>query len=218
MIKGISQLHSNFGHSSGFEKVLAPGISSAKIACQKYPPTLLSFPILEKKKTLCPLHTYVIKEHKPVTNHSLPSVRPKTSLFLYTKLITDHLQSIFLVSVRFLNTIQNRLARLSLFHRSLLQRESSRVRGKAFYILGSHIHMFCMAWPPGARWSGSHIERGQKCSNEIHQTEVAATFCRFLSLYLVSRLFSTLPNSNNSVCRIPLGQERTGFLAQGTFS
>lgn len=116
MIKGVSQLHSNFGHSSGFEKMLAPGISSAKIACQKYPPTLLSFPIPENT-TACPLHTYVIKECKPVTNHSLPSVRPKTSLFLYTKAITDHLQSdFFLVSLRFLNIIQNRLARLSLFH------------------------------------------------------------------------------------------------------
>lgn len=74
--------------------LLAPGIFSAKIACQKYAPTLLSFPIPEKT-TVCPLHTYVVKEYKPVTNHSLPSVRPKTFLFLYTKAITDHLQSGF---------------------------------------------------------------------------------------------------------------------------
>lgn len=94
MIKGVSQLRLNFGHSSGFEKVLAPGVSSAKIACQKYPPTLLSFPISEKT-TARPLHTSVIKECNPVTNHSLPSVRPKTSLFLYTKAITDHMQSGF---------------------------------------------------------------------------------------------------------------------------
>lgn len=94
MIKGVSELHSNFGHSSAFEKVLAPGISSAKIACQKYPPTLLSFPIPEKT-TRCSLHTYVVKEYKPVTNQSLPRVRPKISLFLCTKAITDHLQSAF---------------------------------------------------------------------------------------------------------------------------
>lgn len=145
MTKSVSQLHSNFDHSSGFEKVLAPGISSAKIVCQKYHPTFLSFPIPEKT-TVCLLHTYVTKEHKPVTNHSLPSVRPQTSLFLYTKAITDHLQSGFFQFLYDFKILFRTDLLDCLFSTNLCCKENpamSKVKNSAYWEAIST----CSAWP-----------------------------------------------------------------------
>lgn len=78
------------------------------------------------KKNQCILKLYLSlhqkheapwKEYKQDTNHTLPSTRPKTSLVMYTKAITDHLQGIFLlVFVRFLNITWDWRAKISFFH------------------------------------------------------------------------------------------------------